>query len=141
MNLQNPNELTKYSFLWSEVRLVIAALALFMGGVPPVARFLPWLSGLLPLAWLISGAAAVYLLYRWNKNNQHLFGGKNKHDLWAFLVLIVSGINLGLVPILSTNIGMSISSNRGIFIIVGIIYLVSAYHLWSRWKAAGERLF
>src|SRR3989344_2566175 len=34
----NHNNLERYSFLWSEVRLIIAALALFLGGVSPLLK-------------------------------------------------------------------------------------------------------
>jgi len=135
------NKLEKYSFLWSEVRLVIAALALFLGGVPPVYRLgFVGVAPLLTLCWVISGVAAVYLLFRWNKTKL-LFGGKNKWDMWAFFVMVISGINLGLAGLLARNIGMSILSGQLVFLVVGIIYLASAYRLWKRWKAHGEKLF
>ena len=139
-----PDMLEKYSFLWSEVRLVIAALALFLGGVPPVLLVLKGVglvATLLNLSWILSGVASVYLVYVWSKKGQTVFGGKQKYDLWAFWVMIVSGINLGVAGVLSQNIGMSISSNRVIFLVVGVLYLVSAYHLHRRFKANGERVF
>ncbi|MEK7519813.1 MAG: hypothetical protein AAB581_01020 [Patescibacteria group bacterium] len=140
-----PDKLERYSFLWSEARLAIAALALFLGGIPPVFYFLPFLYGitspLLHLAWVISGVASVYMLYRWNTNGRMLFGGKEPRDLYAFFVSVVSGINLGLTGLLGQNIGMSISSSKVIFLIVGVVYIVAAYHLWKRWKASGEKMF
>ena len=140
----HPDNLERYAFVWSEVRLLIAALALFIGGVPPVLYFLPaigLMGVLLKLAWLISGVAAAYLLYRWLTNGQKLFGHKDMKDTIAFLVMCVSGINLGLVGLIGNNIGMSISSSYAVFVITAIVYLVSAYHLHLRWKKAGEKLF
>lgn len=142
----SPEKLEKYSFWWSEARLLIAALALFLGGVSPVLYFgLPsglynMISSLLTLAWIISGVAAAYLLYRWY-GPKTLFGGKAQLDTYAFFVMIVSGINLGLTGVIGNNIGMSISYNRAVFAIVALLYLASAYHLHRRWKASSERLF
>jgi len=145
-----PNNLVKYSFLWSIARLVIAAVALFLGGYPPAMYLVSnlGLSGLysitgslLSLAWIISGVVAVYLGYRWYTGGQTVFGGKEKLDVVAFFVMIVSGINLGLTGLLGNNIGMSISSDKLVFIIVGVIYLATAGYLMKRWKESGEKLF
>jgi len=138
-----PDRLERYSFIWSLVRLVVAAVALFLGGVPPVLlifRNVGIVGMLLTLSWIISGLAAAYLLYRWTKTKT-VFGGKQKYDVWTFFIMVVSGLNLGLLGILGTNIGMSISSNRVIFLLTGIIYLVSAYHLYTRWKSHGQKVF
>jgi len=143
----HPDKLERYSFIWSEVRLIIAAVALFLGGVPPVIKFLPipqfygLVSSLLTLSWIISGVAAAYLGYRWFNAHQTVLGGKDMKDTVAFFVMVVSGINLGLVGILGTNIGMRISTNKVVFIVVGLLYLVAAYHLFTRWKARGEKVF
>lgn len=144
----NQNQLLRYSFLWSEARLIIAAVALLIGGTPPILKiggFMPFLFGLayalLRLSWLVSGAASIYLGYLWFSGDKKLFGGKETLDTIAFLVSIVSGINLGLVGVTGNNIGMSIVYNYPIFIITALIYLASAYHLYSRWKASGERVF
>lgn len=150
MNWQHHTQahmLERYSFLWSEVRLLIAALALFIGGYPPLLYYNPfgWATGLLvailSLAWIISGVSSVYLLYRWYTSGQRVFGAKNNLDLAAFGVSVVSGINLGLVGIIRQNIGMSISSNKGVFIIVALLYIASAYHLYGRWLKHGRKLF
>lgn len=143
-----PQNLERYSFLWSEVRLVIAAAALLLGGIP-VLRFiflsLPALSGLinsiLTICWLATGAASLYLLYRFYEHKQHVFGGKNRKDVVAFLVSVVSGINLGIVGLTGTNIGMNISSSTPIFTLTAIIYLITAYYLYQRWQENGERVF
>jgi len=138
-----PSKLERYSFLWSMVRLVLAALALFIGGYPVATKIfpIPLTSSLLILCWLISGVASVYLVYRWNKEGQKIFGKRDTLDTVAFFVTAVSGVNLGLVPILGTNIGMSISSSKLIFFIVGLVYLACAYHLLKRWKVHGEKIF
>ena len=146
MNLKNPKDLERYSFLWSEARLIVAAVALLIGGVPPIyliapaslfaaARF-----GLI-MCWIISGLASLYLLYRWWKSEQKVFGKKDPKDTVTFLVLVLSGINLGLAGVLSKNIGMTLASGRFVFFITAAVYLFAAYHLYSRWKANGEKLF
>ncbi len=143
-HFSTPAQLERNSFLWSEARLVIAAVALFLGGIPPVVYFLDSSSAiwsLLRIAWLISGAASAYLGYRWYTNNQQVLGGKDNKDLGAFAVSVISGLNLGWTGLAGNNIGMSIASGQFIFLVVGVIYLLAAWHLWSRWKARGERLF
>ncbi len=142
-----PNKLEKYSFLWSITRLILAAIALFLGGFPLAIKLFSnpatyRLIGLmLTLSWLISGVVSVYLLYRWYKGGMRVFGGNNRMDLAAFWVTVISGINLGLVVILGRNIGMSISSNKLVFIVVGLIYLATAYHLYKKWTANGKKIF
>jgi uncharacterized membrane protein YuzA (DUF378 family) len=81
------------------------------------------------------------MLYRWNLSGQRLFGGKEQYDMYAFFVSVVSGINLGLVGLLGQNIGMSISSNKTVFMVAGLLYLASAWHLHKRWNASGKRIF
>jgi hypothetical protein len=144
MNQQN---LTRYSFLWSQVRLIIAAVALFLGGKPPLfALFgggnnagLLW--PIVQWSWVISGIASIYLLYRWNQTGQNVFGTKDRKDTAAFFVSVVSGINLGLAAVIGRNIGMSISSNYIIFIVVGVIYLLSYLQLQKGWKKSGQKIF
>ena len=133
-----------YSFYWSEARLVIAAIALFLGGVPPVFMVLgysPMVTLALKLSWLISGLAVLYLLAMWLKHKQHLFGKKDNTDTGAFAVLVISGLNLGLTGLLGNNIGMSLSSNKLVFLIVGVLYLWAAYYLWNRYQKHGKHLF
>ncbi len=150
MNLQEhttPERLEHYSFVWSEARLVIASIALFLGGIPPVLAFNPiaafygLLSSLLTLAWIISGIAAGYLLYRWKNGGQMLFHEKRQYDTLAFFVMVVTGFNLGLAGLIGKNIGMSIFSNRLIFSIVGVVYLAAVYYLHKRWTESGRRIF
>ncbi len=139
--------LERYSFLWSEARLVIAAIALFLGGVPVLRVILPipglygFVGLILTLSWIISGVVSGYLLYRWMKSNKTLFGGKNQRDAVAFFVNIISGFNLGITGLFGRNIGMTISSNRVIFGAVAILYLLVAVYLFRRWKESGRRIF
>lgn len=103
---------------------------------------LSWVVGiLLTIMWIMSGAAAVYLLYRWYKNKYMIFGGAGIYDKVAFLVSTVSGINLGIVGVIGTNIGMSISSNRTVFLVVALIYIISAAYLLQRWTTSGKKVF
>jgi len=144
--LTKPDKLELYSFEWSLVRLVVAAATLILSGsVPIVYRLFSYsfypLYTLLNLSWIISGLSAGYLLYRWHNGGQKLFGKKDQKDMAAFLVMGVSGINLGIVGLLGTNIGMSISSARIVLVIVGVAYLASAYHLHQRWQENGKKLF
>ena len=141
----SPDSLERYSFYWSETRLAIAALALFLGGYPPVYYILPGMyaftTPLLNLAWIVSGLVSAYLIYRWNQGGRKLFGAHDNLDMYAFFVNVVSGFNLGLAGLIGKNIGMQISSNHMVFVLVGVLYLVSAWHLWKRWNSAGKRLF
>lgn len=145
--LSSPKKLEEYSFLWSQARLVVGAVALFLGGVPVLRALVPSmaLSGLvktlLTLSWLISGVAAGYLLYQWNKTGKKVFGGNDQKDTIAFFVSVVSGLNLGVTGLFGSNPGMSILSGQVVFIVVGLAYLVSAYHLQMRWKATGKKIF
>jgi hypothetical protein len=142
--LTTPAGLERNSFLWSEARLGVAAVALFLGGIPPAAYFLGNSStvwGLLRIAWIVSGLASAYLGYRWLNGGQRVFGGKDQRDTAAFLVSVISGLNLGWTGIAGNNVGMSIASGRMIFAVVGALYLVAAYHLYRRWQAYGERVF
>ena len=143
-----PDKLERYSFLWSEVRLFIASIALFLGGVPPVLKIFSSSSGLyglvsslLTISWIISGLASAYLLYRWYSGQRRLFGEKKPLDTTAFFVMVITGFNLGFAGLVGTNIGMSITSNYIIFVITGLLYLGSAMHLFSRWKASGQKIF
>ena len=141
----HPDSLERYSFWWSEARLLVAAVALFVGGVPPIFLITPYpLLGIavmgLKIAWLISGLASVYLIYRWY-NGGKVFGGKDITDVLAFWVMVISGVNLGLTGILGQNPGMTISSGRTIFFVVGIIYVVTAAYLYRRWSAYGKKMF
>jgi len=143
-HLTQPAQLERNSFLWSEARLVIAAVALFLGGVPPVIKFVGYgdgITGILKLCWIISGVASAYLAYRWYTGGQRVFGGKDQKDTGAFLVSVLSGLNLGWTGLSGNNIGMSIASGNIIFAIVGVLYLAAGWHLWMRWKANHEHLF
>ena len=149
MNIKDhsqPHQLERYSFLWTETRLVIAAVALLMGGpllytVFPIPSLFGLLRLLLTLGWLISGFASGYLFYRWYFGSKTLFGHKKQLDTIAFLVSVVSGVNLGLAGLFQKNLGMSIFSTYGFWVIAGIAYLVTAAYLFRRWKESGEKIF
>jgi len=141
-----PDNLLKYSFWWSEVRLVIAAIALFIGGTPPIFKIISYslygsVGSLLSLCWIISGVASAYLLYRWFTGGKTLFGGNEMKDNIAFFVSAISGINLGIAGLIRDNIGMNISSAYIVFLIVGVLYLLSAYHLYTRWSDTNGAMF
>ena len=139
----NPKQLEMYSFWWSETRLLVAAVALFLGGVPPIFLIAPpAMLGItqlgLTMAWILSGAASGYLLWRWYEGGQKVFGGKDSKDIIAFLVMTISGINLGLTGIFGQNIGMSFASGKIVFMIVGALYVWVAFHLFTRWNKVGK---
>ena len=142
-----PAGFTRWSFLWSEARLIVAALALFLGGVPVLYAALPVpaLFGveriILILAWVASGLAAGYLLYQWSAHGRKLFGGGATADTVAFFVCVVSGFNLGIAGLSGVNVGMTISSNYAVFVVVGLIYLATAVYLYRHWAAHGKSLF
>ncbi len=141
----HPDQLETYSFWWTEARLVLAALALLMGGIPAVFLLVPGAFGitwpLLKLCWLISGAASAYLAYRWYTGGMKVFGGKDNKDMAAFIISVVSGINLGLTGLLGANIGARILGGRVFFAIAGIVYLVVAAYLLKRYNESGKRVF
>ncbi len=140
-----PDKLERYAFLWSIARMGIGALSLFFGATPILYRFTG--SGIMSIAWLISGASALYLGYRWYTGGQTLFGAKDQKDKIFFIIMVITGINLGYTAI-STNIGMGlVYSMTGmmtaglVFKATGVAYALVAYYLWNKWKNAGEKLF
>lgn len=140
-------ERDRYAFQWSQARLIIAAVALFIGGYPPIFFILPIvglygvITLLLKLAWLLSGIASAYLLYRWHMSGHKLFGASDAKDRAFFLVSAISGLNLGLTGLLGNNPGMRIMSGTIIFIIVGLLYLYTFWYLQKRWNTAGKKMF
>lgn len=140
----NNSQLDTYAFYWSEVRLIIAAVALFLGGVPPLYYVMPSFAlaaPLLKVCWIISGIAVAYLAYRWYTSGQMVFGGSSTRDKAAFFVMVISGLNLGLTGLLGQNIGMNIWSGQIVFLVVGVLYLWAAWHLFQRWNSHGKKLF
>lgn len=138
--------LDSFSFWWSEIRLGIAAVALFIGGVPPVFLFVQpsmyaLVGLLLKIAWIISGLSAGYLLYRWYDTGQKLFGHKDHRDILAFLMLVLSGLNLGFAGLFGQNLGMAVTSSHLVFVVVGFIYVFSAWQLWKSYKGNRSRVF
>jgi len=135
-----------YSFWWSEARLLIAAIALFLGGVPPLYLLVsPSLytttTLILKVSWIISGVAAGHLLYRWYDTGQKLFGHKDHKDTLAFLLLIVTGLNLGFAGVFGLNLGMNISRSPIVFFIVAALYLFAAYQLWTSYQKNKRKIF
>jgi len=142
------SKLEQYGFLWSQLRLFLASLALFGGGTPIAYAFFqdsPFLSSLMrttvALSWIISGIISIYLLSRWYKHGKTLFGHSQSLDRAAFFVSVVSGFNLGIAGLSHYNIGMHIWSGRFIFIVTGLIYLASAFYLNGRWNIHRRRVW
>lgn len=138
--------LETYSFWWSEARLLIAAIALLLGGVPPLYLLMPYsmyttTTFILKLTWILSGIAAGYLLYRWYDTGQRLFGHKDHKDTLAFLLLIISGLNLGFDGVFGLNLGMNITRSSIVFFIVAALYLFAAYQLWMSYQKNKRRVF
>ena len=145
MDFKNPAELEKYAFWWSEARLVIAAFALLLGGIPPIYMLLPGMyaltAPLLKICWVISGVVSAYLGYRWYTGGQKVFGGKEIKDTVAFAILVVTGLNLGVTGIFGVNIGMSLAGGRLIFLLAGLVYLAVAGYFFKRWNESGKKIF
>ncbi len=141
-----PKKLERYAFLWSLLRMVIAALSLFLGGMPIYYKVVSSSSGggLLTLAWIISGVAAFYLGYLWLQNGKKVFGGDQKITIF-FLIMVVTGINLGWTGIAGNNVGMNLVGYGGVADLIlkatAIVYLFVAYTLWNAWNTNGEKLF
>ncbi len=141
-----PANLLRYSFLWNEARLVIAAISLLWGATPVMSRFMSSGYGLYIVLSVISGLVALYLLYEWHKRGRKLFGGNDTIDLVAFMIATLSGVHLGLSALFSTNFIMSALGYSGFFFTIavyagGILYLWSAWHLHKRYKEKEEQLF
>ena len=143
INLKDVKQMSTYAFYWSEARLLIAAVALLLGGIPPIMLIMPipLVGALLTLSWIISGVASAYLAYQWYAHDFRVFGGKDTFDMAAFGVLIVSGLNLGIVGILGTNIGMNISSSYAVFVLAAVAYVASAGWLYKRYTAHHQTIF
>lgn len=138
-------QLERYAFLWSLARLVIAALSLFFGAMPFMYRLgLSGLGSFLELFWLVSGVAALYLGYLWYTRGMKVFGESDTKTKVLFLILVLSGLNLGWASI-GGNIGMSIVGYGAfagiIYKLTALVYLYTAYTLWKEWKANAEQLF
>lgn len=137
-----PAKLERYAFLWLLLSLVISALAMFMGARPPLTLIMGYSAwSLLNLSWLISGAAAGYLTYRYAKNNKTVFGGKDKRNVIAFNFMLASGFNLGLTGLFGNNIYLSLVYGQLAYVVTGIVCLIVAYQLHKSWKGNGEVVF
>ena len=140
-----PEKLERYAFMWSIARMVIASVSLFFGAVPIALRIFDYQLGFfVQLAWLISGIASIYLGYMWYKNKKSIFGANHQNDTIFFLILVITGINLGYT-ITGYNFGMSFAYSLPltwlIFKLTALGYLYVAYNLWKKWKAHDEHLF
>lgn len=102
---------------------------------------LPLVTLLLKLCWLVSGVASLFLLYRWGKAGQHVFGGKDTRDMIAFLILVVSGLNLGVVGLTGYNIGLNMAPSYLVLVLAAIVYIVCAVYLYQRWSKNGQKVF
>jgi hypothetical protein len=126
--------------------MVIAAISLFFGAMPIAYKIIGLQAvSLVALAWLVSGVAAVYLGYLWHKGGQKVFGGDDKQIKILFIIMVVTGLNLGYVAIGNINLGMSFLYGMPIagiiFKATAVGYLYVAYTLWTKWKENGEALF
>ena len=140
-----PKNLFKYAFMWNQVRLVVAAASLILGGFPVALRIFSssnsMVGSLLTLSWIISGVAALYLLYMWFQSGKKLWGGSERTDVAAFWVAIISGLHLGIAGILGTNIGMTVIPSTFltlVMLVAGILYLWSAFHLHKRYSKSSD---
>lgn len=141
----SPDNLIRYAFYWSLARMGIAVLSLFFGATPFLGKFVGY--NLMMLAWLVSGVASVYLGYRWYTGGKTVFGGKNQKDTIAFLIMVVTGINLGYTAI-DTNVGMnftyslvgSMNLDDIVYKATAVLYALVAYYLYKRFKENGERV-
>ncbi len=137
--------LERYSFMWSLARMGIGALSLFFGATPILYTFVG--GSVMSVAWLISGVASIYLGYQWYQGGRTLFGTKKTQDTVAFLLMVLTGINLGYAAI-GGNISMmftysvvSASVASLVFKATALAYLGAGYYLYTRWKASAERMF
>ncbi|GEM_PF-671814 len=142
-----PEKLEYYAFMWSMLRMVIAAISLFFGAMPIYFRLAGYSSSmpLLTIAWIISGVSALYLGYLWLQSGKKVLGGEQRITIF-FLIMVVTGLNLGWTGIANNNIGMNLVGYGSmtadlIFKATAIVYLFVAYSLWNTWKANGEKLF
>lgn len=144
-----PEKLLHYSFLWSLLSILFTAFTLFLGASPVIFKIIPssfsslfsLVSSLLAASWIISGLAAGYLLYRWNTGGKMVFGGKKRHDLVAFFILVVTGLNLGFAGLFGSNIALSIITSSLLLKLGGVMYLVIVGYLFNRWSESGKKLF
>ena len=139
------DKLEMYAFVWLLLLLLFSAAAMFLGAQPLVLKVAGSSSSgvysLLNLAWIVSGVAAVYLTYLWVKGGKQVFGGNDQKSKFAFFFMLVAGYNMGLTGVLGNNIFLSFASGMALYVIAGALCLISAYLLWTGWKANGQSLF
>ena len=104
-----PAMLQRYAFLWMMACLALTALSLFFGATPIAFMILGSSAySLLNLSWLISGIASAYLGYIWFKGDKTVFGTSDQKTKILFLIMVVTGLNIGLVAFLNQNILMNL---------------------------------
>ncbi len=142
----HPDSLARYAFLWTEARLAISVVALILGTPPAVLLFsfgplygFVWM--FLKIAWIISGVASAYLLYRWHAAQWYVFDKTTTKDTVALAIAIVSGFNLGLTGLIGQNPGMTIFSGYGFWLLGAALYAFAAYHLYTRYQQSGQKIF
>lgn len=138
-----PGNLERCAFYWLWGLLLVSALALLVGVNQPHPKFFrPLYWPMQELAWLLSGIAAVYLVYRWQQADRQLFPDGKIHfvnkDKLAFWLMILTGLNVGLTSVIGHNIFLSLFWDRLIHGVVMIACLAAAYHLHLRYHAVGS---
>ena len=143
-----PDSLEQYSFIWILLMLVLTAISLLVEATPIVNTIFESssvlygpISALLNLSWIISGFVSLYLMYRWNTGGKTLFGGKDKKDLYAFLITIVTGLNIGFMGLFDKNILMDLFYSSALYSIAGIIYLIVVFQLYTSWNKNNKKVF
>ena len=140
-----PAKLERYAFFWLIGLLALSAIAMLLGARPLAHVVFGYssnsINSLLNLSWIISGVAALFLAYQWTKHSKQVFGGNDKKDLAAFLIMLLTGFNLGIYGILGQNYILNINDSFAYLIILSALCIWSGYHLWTRWTESGERVF
>jgi hypothetical protein len=133
--------LLEWAFCWNQLRLVIAGATLILAKQSPILTYLsipiisPLAMNFMGAAWIISGGAAGYLIYKWNEGGKKVFGGDDKKDVVAFWIAVITGVHLGIAGLTGNNIGFSVVPYEiivPVMIITGVAYFWSAYHLHKR---------
>lgn len=133
--------LLEWAFCWNQLRLIIAGATLLLAKQSPILLYLsiplitPLAGQFMTLAWIVSGAAAGYLIYTWNKSDKTIFGSTDRKDMAAFWIATLSGIHLGIAGLTGMNIGFATvpyAILTPVMIIAAIAYFWSAFYLHSK---------
>ena len=138
------SSLERYSFYVLLALLVFSAVALFLGGRPPITLItgsssVVW--QLLSLGWLLSGVSAGYLAYQWAQNKKQLFGRSDIEDTLAFVFMIAAGLNLGITGATGVNIFLDLFMGRLSYIVTGVLCIGVAGYLYKQWQKNDDALF